>query len=151
MTKSNNEWVPDVGDNFEFKQPQQDNLMWKQSTARYVGDNLIIGYHEGLEWAISIGCNAFRQVKTEAEKRRELVVAEMVRIGANAVGDTVFSVDEYDQVYVQAISRLYDAGFIKPKPLTNDVIDSVMRHAKFSLTTYRDFAKAIEAYIRGEG
>jgi len=137
MTKSNNEWVPEVGDEFEFKQPQQDSLMWKQSVARYVGDNLIIGYHEDLEWAISIGCNIFRQIKTEAEKRREFLRVDL----GNSLSMAGFIGSHTDDA---RLDKLIDSGWIKPKPLTDDVI-SKLHHPNSKV-----FAARIESYVHGE-
>lgn len=151
MTKSNNEWVPEIG--IECKR-----LLSMGSFTVNDPPLFADGYYRGQTsfgehiWENKNGTvqtlpsNAsFIPLKTEAEKRRDEAVEDfklrVFRCGGFYLGEMTEKM-----IAIKAI----DTGYIKPKPLTNDVTLRLWKDSDNGSRLY-EFAKAIEAYIRGEG
>lgn len=144
MTKSNDGWVPEVGQECEYQ--HIGGWSWCIYHGKTVDGKCIVEN----EYTVftdpdMLGGFNFRQIKTEAEKRRESMLEDMV-----------FNVPRYEYEHLHVVenivnhtcSALIDAGWIKPKPLTEDVICQI--HGNLSESQFRTFATRIEAYIRGE-
>ncbi len=124
MTKSNNEWVPEVGQFVlqffrTIKYPQQ---WWEVEIIARKGKN-IIGWSEYLQNCLvgTVEDGDFKQIKTEAEKRRD-ELAESMRLD-------IISLWNYEgkdcPINDFQLSRyLIKQNWIKPKTLTDDQIDS---------------------------
>ncbi|HAD32189.1 MAG TPA: hypothetical protein DCE77_11490 [Methylophaga sp.] len=156
MTKSNDGWVPVVGEACEFR-----------SVARVEGlEDFATDFEKCVPEFLS-SCGAvvrdendeqcfmdfmdynvsFRQIKTEAEKRRDLAVAEMLLLDPYLHGAKTGMLSRED-----FCKTLYDNGFRKIKPLTDNAISELIQNQlerSFELAV-NDLCKDVEAYIRGE-
>ena len=150
MTKSNDGWVPELGE--ECEGTAESGVVFKCRIlgvfqGPYPEAKCIVFQYEdgGIEAATEGNSYTFSPIKTEAEKRRESMLEDMV-----------FNVPRYEYEHLHVVenivnhtcSALMDAGWIKPKPLTEDVICRI--HGNLRESQFRTFATRIGAYIRGE-
>lgn len=142
MTKSNNEYIPEVGvpclyEGEEVEVTGVGKYGWLICRKGCLGEGYVSNQY----------LNKFSPTKTEAEKRRDEQIAFMneVCLEFHRKRETGPSIGEV----------LYEAGWCKPKPLTDEEIMHLacarFQDTGIAIADVRDFAKAIEASIRGEG
>lgn len=143
MTKSNNEWVPEVGKKYQHHSGRVYEVTGFANQHTEYPDKfpVMILYRNidnGTEWARALDewLLKFEPFKTEAEKRRN----EMV----DSLSGVYIKPGEYvGREYAEAI---IEAGWINPRPLSDEVIDRI----RDSDETFIGCMKKVEAYIRGE-
>lgn len=114
MTKSNNEWVPEIGqkcDVYVDMENQKGHV--RNVEIKYLGKRLAVFEEGGNEYAHHLNEVTFREIKTEAENRRKHLIEEVHDL-----------LEQSYEVSVQA-EMLIDAGYIKPNPLTDEVINDI--------------------------
>lgn len=150
MTKSNNEWVPELGAECEGTAESGVSFICRilgVFQGPYPEAKCIVFQYEdgGIEAATESNCYSFSPLKTEAEKRRDelklYIMDVLTRQGQHSWQEGI-------------ADALIDADLIKPKPLTDDEIMHLacarFQNTGAAIADVRDFAKAIEASIRGE-
>lgn len=131
---SNNKFMPDVGQECEISNCGNP---FEWCVIKYLGEQLIVVDHKShIDQHYQVGSFVLRPIKSEAEKHREVMIDSLSNVFINP-GEYV------GRQYAEAI---VDAGWIKPNPLTDDVIDRIGA----SNETFCGCMKKAEAYIRGE-
>ncbi|WP_341232422.1 hypothetical protein [uncultured Methylophaga sp.] len=115
MTKSNNEWVPVVGcicEAFNYELDIWLKVKVLDGESGY-GEHPVMAFEKDrgglLFWAIK-----FREIKTEAEKRRDEAIQQLI--------DTTKwreTIDLISHISTQQAEMIIDAGWRKPRPLTD--------------------------------
>lgn len=138
MTKSNNEWAPEVGQECEYF--WADGNGWRKARCVAVdGKRFVLADFDG-EIYTGEYLHNIRHLKSEAEKRIEAMIEELCEV---IYGESSFK---------KAATRAIEAGWIKPKPLTDEVIERLIdKHQNECETLCSfEFARMIEGYISGE-
>lgn len=151
MTKSNDEWVPEVGTECEY---QLGCGHWFKCKIKAVCEKQgAIIYCDAAEYGeqyVSFFGNqavTFREIKTEAEKRRDEQIEDLA---LTLISNSRGSVRDSALARTLAVAVI-DSGYIKPKRLTDQDIDLLLKNHWYVLgVTNRDFALAVELYVRGE-
>lgn len=140
MTKSNNEWVPEIGEVAMGSWVDDDGTLMDTAVE-------VSAYHGEKVWVTCCSLDKvfrltdikFRPLKTEAEKRRDEAVAEMKSLFHKNVclpNDVIFE-------------EIHDAGWIKPKPLNSHDLKAFW-NSHGQAWSWDLMAERINSHIRGE-
>lgn len=144
MTKSNNEGVLKIGDACLFFGPiESAPLKTREARITALGDLMALIVVDGKE--MSCRQSQLSPIKTEAEKRRE---ERLLELAEDYYGDKALISADYEND--KHLNWVINRGWIKPKPLTDEVVKKLWLSSAGKLDIYHAFAEAIEAYIRGE-
>lgn len=155
MTKSNNEWVPGQKVKLVDHLYYEDLLLYGHEC---VGKELEIKavFMDGSTEVCAVNldgvnyCFASRileLIKTEAEKRRDEQIEDLA---LTLISNSRGSVRDSALARTLAVAVI-DSGYIKPKRLTDQDIDLLLKNHWYVLgVTNRDFALAVELYVQGE-
>ena len=146
MTKSNNEWVPEIGQVVMASWVDDDGDLMDAAVevSAYRGDKAWVTCC-GLDKVFKLTDIKFRSIKTEAEKRREIAVAEMKSLFHKNVclpDDVIFE-------------TIYDSGWAKTNEITTEDIRELWKKSLINIedmtsTDIEGFARMVAAHIRGE-
>ncbi len=142
MTKSNNEWVPEVGHECEAQiyPIGSGRSEWVKCEVLKLNHNELhaVLADDTLYWAKNL-----RPIKTEAEKRRDEQIAFM--------NEVCCEFHREREIGLSIGEVLFKADCRITKPLTEGVITQIWRyHSGLRDCPHFKFAKAIESYVLGE-
>jgi len=145
MTKSNNEWVPEIG------QVVMGSWVNDKGTLMDAAVEVVARYKDkvwiaccGLDEVFHLSKITFRPIKTEAEKLRDEQIAFM--------NEVCCEFHRKREIGLSIGEALYKADCRITRPMTYEAIDHlIIRHQDEceTLSTH-EFARMVEKYIRGE-
>lgn len=141
MTKSNNDWVPEIGEKFEASLNESDDILEVTAVCYDEGGTVFRtwkgNYHN------TNYCSMYRPIKTEAEKRLEAMLADA------GYGGVDINNSGLESRYRTLIAK----GWCKPNPLTESLITKLIYDSGLDIDCRRNkrLVEYTAAFIVGEG